>query len=88
MDIKHLEEKTKTNIEIPYLDNEGKLTIVGDNETNLEEAVNYIHSFIGFIRDKNTALQFATIPLLSTEIQSNFQKFKVRERFLFVVLWQ
>lgn len=77
VDIKGLSEKTNTKIIIPEDSQEGKMKIVGDNEDNLQSALNEIHSAIGFIRDKNVALQFATIPLLSKEIQSNFEKFKV-----------
>lgn len=81
-DIKSLAEKTNTNIIIPEIGQEGKLKIVGDNEENLQVALNEIHAAIGFIRDKNVALQFSTIPLLSKEIQSNFEKFKVSMVFI------
>lgn len=76
-DIKVLSETTETKISFPKCDQEGKLKIVGHTEEDLKKALIELYSIIGFIREKNIALQFAAIPLLSKEIQSNFEKFKV-----------
>lgn len=80
-DIKNILQKTKTNIEIPKDTEEGKLKIISDGEENLKEALDEIYSILGFIREKNMALQFAAIPLLSEEIQSKFEEFKVGTKF-------
>lgn len=77
LNIEFLSEETKTEISIPN-DKDGKLRIVGDSTKSINKALTEIHSLIGFIREKNVALQFTAIPLLSSEIQSNFEKFKVR----------
>lgn len=81
-DINVLSDKTNTKIIIPKVDNDGKLQIVGENVENLQEALSEVLSIIGHIRDNNVALQFATIPLLSKEVQDNFERFKVSLKYL------
>lgn len=72
-----LSEKTNTKIMVPKVGQEGKLEILGENEEKLQEALIDILSIIGHIRDSNAALQFASIPILSKDVQDNFEKFKV-----------
>ncbi|XP_018562630.1 activating signal cointegrator 1 complex subunit 1-like [Anoplophora glabripennis] len=75
-DIKHLSDKTQTNISWPRHGQNGKLSINGHDKKNIEDAVNEIHSVIGAIREQLTAAQFISIPILSKEVQTNFEKFK------------
>lgn len=72
-----MSNKTQTNISWPRHGENGKLTIKGDEKKNIEDAVNEIHSVIGAIREQLTAAQFISIPILNSEVQTNFVKFKV-----------
>nr|XP_023020546.1 activating signal cointegrator 1 complex subunit 1-like [Leptinotarsa decemlineata] len=76
LDLNSVSKRTNTNITVPKLSQEGKLMICGDTKFNIIEAINEIYSAVGQIRDRNVALQFISIPLLSNEIQTNFKKFK------------
>jgi hypothetical protein len=59
--------------------------ITGESEEKIVEARDEIHAMLGDLRDQTVALQFVSIPTLSTEIVENFTKFKVdsrRDRFV------
>ncbi|KAJ8958921.1 hypothetical protein NQ318_019690 [Aromia moschata] len=75
-DIKSLSEKTQTNISFPKQGQDGKLTVAGDAEKNIQQAVHELLSVISAIRDQHAAMQFIAIPLRSDEIRSNFEVFK------------
>lgn len=78
-DIKYLSDKTQTSISWPRHGQTGKLTIKGHDKKSIEDAVNEIHSVVGAIREQLTATQFISIPILSLEVQTNFEKFKVKK---------
>jgi hypothetical protein len=83
LDLKTLEGSTSTHISIPT---SGNLVITGESEEKIVEARDEIHAMLGDLRDQTVALQFVSIPTLSTEIVENFTKFKVdsrqRDRFV------
>lgn len=54
--------------------------ITGESEEKIVEARDEIHAMLGDLRDQTVALQFVSIPTLSTEIVENFTKFKVDSR--------
>ncbi|KAG5889801.1 hypothetical protein JTB14_031349 [Gonioctena quinquepunctata] len=78
LDLKAVSEKTGTQITVPRHGEEGDVVVKGENESNINEALTAIHSAVGQIRDRNVALQFISIPLLSDEIKSNFEIFKTK----------
>lgn len=73
LDLKTLEGSTSTHISIPT---SGNLVITGESEEKIVEARDEIHAMLGDLRDQTVALQFVSIPTLSTEIVENFTKFK------------
>ncbi|KAJ8935076.1 hypothetical protein NQ314_013021 [Rhamnusium bicolor] len=75
-DINALSQKTQTVISFPKHGKDGQLIIKGEDKSSIQKALNDIHSVVGAIRDQSAALQFISIPLLSEEIKSNFEKFK------------
>ncbi|KAK4879745.1 hypothetical protein RN001_007891 [Aquatica leii] len=74
--LKTLEQETHTTISIPEKDVDGCIVISGENDFDVIKARHQLHSVIGELREKLTAAQFISIPVLSEEVQRNFEKFK------------
>lgn len=75
LNLKYLQKTTNTDIKL--FGEDSNLTIIGDCKEKVAEAREELHSVIGDIRDQTAALQFISIPTLTEEIKSNFDKFKV-----------
>ncbi|CAH0557145.1 unnamed protein product [Brassicogethes aeneus] len=78
---KEVAQKTQTRILMPKYTKRGTkndIIIEGQSEDGIKEAANELVSAIGQTRKQILATHFISIPLLSTEIQENFNKFKPR----------
>ncbi|KAJ8916247.1 hypothetical protein NQ315_016387 [Exocentrus adspersus] len=75
-DVQHLSRKTQTSISWPRYGKPGKFTIQGSDRKSIGYATNEILSVLGAIREQFTAAQFISVPILSPEVQTNFEKFK------------
>ncbi|KAJ8975835.1 hypothetical protein NQ317_001232 [Molorchus minor] len=74
--LKHLSEKTQTDISYPSHGQDGKLVIRGESEVTVRQTVNELLSVIGAIKGQFAPLQFISIPVSNDEIRLNFEKFK------------
>lgn len=72
-----LESATSTKITIPVSAAEGTLTIIGEDAIKIVEARHQVHSIVDHIRNSHRPMQFISIPTVSEEIKTNFERFKV-----------
>lgn len=56
---------------------EGHISIIGNNIQNIIDARHTLHEAVYNIRNRITAAQFISIPVVNNDIIQNFEKFKV-----------
>ncbi|CAH0550622.1 unnamed protein product [Brassicogethes aeneus] len=74
--LKSLEEKSRCQIKIPKINEKGDVKIMGNNERSVASARNQISMIVLNKREKMPATHFLSIPVMNSEIQQNFEKFK------------